>query len=321
MVERKKRTNDKKREASSEFVHLHVHTHYSLLDGMCKIPKLLDRAKEYGMPACAITDHGTMYGVIEFFKEARARNIRPIIGCEMYVAPRKMVDKQSGVDIHPGHLVLLAKNKTGYQNLLKLVTEAHLEGYYYKPRIDKELLKKYADGLIAMSSCTHGELAESLLNGNKKQAQAAFDFYHDLFGDDYYIELQYNLGFDEQEKANKLLIEFAKKNGAQLVASKDVHYVDKDDREAHDALLCVQTGKLMTDDNRMKFSSDQSFVPPQEIIEYFDDVPEAIENTLKIAEKCTFADEFKLPWEDEKRVLIPDFEMPAEFKNKKEYLE
>jgi DNA polymerase III subunit alpha len=315
------KSKNKERTADKSFVHLHVHTHYSLLDGMCKIPKLLDRAKEYGMPACAITDHGTMYGVIEFFKEARARKIRPIVGCEMYVAPRKMTDKQSGVDIHPGHLVLLAKNKTGYQNLLKLVTEAHLEGYYYKPRIDKEILKKYADGLIAMSSCTHGELAESLLNGNKKQAQSAFDFYHDLFGDDYYIELQYNLGYDEQEKANKLLIEFARKNKAQLVASKDVHYVDKDDREAHDALLCVQTGKLMTDDNRMKFSSDQSFVPPQEIIEYFEDVPEAIENTLKIAEKCTFADEFKLPWEDEKRVLIPDFEIPVEFKNKKEYLE
>lgn len=310
-----------KKQDEQKFVHLHVHTHYSLLDGMCKIPKLLDRAKDYGMPACAITDHGTMYGVIEFFKEARTRGIRPIIGCEMYVAPRKMTDKQSGVDGHPGHLVLLAKNKTGYQNLLKLVTEAHLEGYYYKPRVDKELLEKYHEGLIAMSSCTHGELAESLLLGNKKGAQTAFDFYSGLFGDDYYIEIQYNLGFEEQEKANKLLIDFANKNNAQLVASKDVHYVDKDDREAHDALLCVQTGKLVSDDNRMKFSADQSFVPPQEIIEYFENTPEAIENTLKIAEKCTFADEFKLPWEDEKKVLIPSFEIPAGFKNKKEYLE
>lgn len=321
MAQSSKKAKNKKNQGENRFVHLHVHTHYSLLDGMCKIPKLLDRAKEYGMTACAITDHGTMYGVIEFFKEARSRGIRPIIGCEMYVAPRKMADKQAGVDIHPGHLVLLAKNKIGYENLLKLVTEAHLEGYYYKPRIDKEFLTKHAEGLIAMSSCTHGELAESLLTGNKKGAQAAFDFYHNLFGDDYYIEIQYNLGFDEQEKANKLLIDFAKKNKAQLVASKDVHYVDKDDREAHDALLCVQTGKLMTDENRMKFTSDQSFVPPQEIIEYFESVPEAIENTLKIAEKCTFADSFKLPWTDEQQVLIPSFEIPSGYKNRKEYLE
>ncbi|MDD3678988.1 MAG: DNA polymerase III subunit alpha, partial [Patescibacteria group bacterium] len=315
----KKRVN--KKNSEKKFVHLHVHTHYSLLDGMCKIPKLLDRAKEYGMPACAITDHGTMYGAIEFFKEARARGIRPIIGCEMYVAPRDLTDKQPGVDTRPGHLVLLAKNKIGYQNLLKLVTEAHLEGYYYKPRIDKKILKKYAEGLIAMSSCTHGELAESLLQKDIKKAEAAYEYYHNLFGEDYYIEIQYNLGFDEQEKANKLLIEFAKKHNAQLVASKDVHYVDKEDREAHDALLCVQTGKLMTDENRMKFSADQSFVPPEEIIEYFENVPEAIGNTLKIAEKCTFADDFKLPWEDEKKVLIPDFDIPKEFKTKKQYLE
>lgn len=317
------KTKSKDQTARGQFVHLHVHTHYSLLDGMCKIPKLLDRAVEYGMPAVAITDHGVMYGAIEFLKEARKRNIRPIIGCEMYVAPRKLTDKSPGVDTRPGHLVLLAKNKEGYQNLIKLVTEAHLEGYYYKPRIDKDLLAEYSGGLIALSSCTHGELSESLLAGDVKKAEAAYKFYSELFGDDYYIELQYNPGFSEQEKANDLLIKFARKHGAQVVGSKDVHYIDTDDKEAHDALLCVQTGKMMEDVNRMKFSSDQSFMPPTIMCEYFNGlgVPEAIENTLKIAEKCIFAEEFKLPWEDEKRVLIPHFEIPKEFENKKAYLE
>lgn len=211
MAKEPKKADSKQQIANSQFVHLHVHTHYSLLDGMCKIPQLLDRAKEYGMPAVAITDHGVMYGVIEFFKEARKRGIKAIIGCEMYVAPRKMTDKQPGVDVRPGHLVLLAKNKIGYENLLKLVTEAHIEGHYYKPRIDKESLAEHAEGLIAMSSCTHGELAEALLEGNTKKVEEAFKYYHDLFGDDYYIELQYNLGYDEQERANKLLIDFAKK--------------------------------------------------------------------------------------------------------------
>ena len=319
----RKKNLDTKSGKKPNFVHLHVHTHYSLLDGMCKIPKLLDRAVEYGMQAVAITDHGVMYGAIEFLKEARKRGIKPLIGCEMYVAPRGMTDKQPGVDTRPGHLVLIAKNKTGYQNLLKLVTDAHLEGYYYKPRIDKELLSKHAEGLIAMSSCTHGELAESLMSGDTKKAEAAYKFYSELFGEDYYIELQYNPGYSEQDKANDLLIKFAKKHNAQVVGSKDVHYIDSDDKEAHDALLCVQTGKLMEDENRMKFSSDQSFMPPKTMIEYFEGlgVPEAIENTLKIAEKCVFNEEFKMPWEDEKQVLIPHFEIPDNYKTKKEYLE
>lgn len=317
----KKNTERTDIKTDGQFVHLHVHTHYSLLDGMCKIPELLDQAVKYGMPACAITDHGTMYGVIEFFKEARSRGIKPIIGCEMYVAPRGMGDRQPGIDVHPGHLVLLAKNQKGYQNLLKLVTAAHIDGYYYKPRIDKEILAKHSEGLVALSSCTHGELAEALLQKNQKKAQETFDFYNQLFKDDYYIEIQYNLGFDEQEKANRLLIDFAKKNNAQLVASKDVHYVNKEDREAHDALLCVQTGKLVSDTNRMKFQSDQSFVPPQEIIEYFSDAPEAVLNTLKIAEKCILSEELTLPWKDESRVLIPAFEIPDNSKNAKVYLE
>ncbi|MDD3481135.1 MAG: DNA polymerase III subunit alpha [Patescibacteria group bacterium] len=312
-----------KKDAKEQFVHLHVHTHYSLLDGMCKIPQLLDRAKEYGMPAVAITDHGTMYGAIEFLKEARERGIKPIIGCEMYVAPRGMTDKTPKIDANPGHLVLLVKNKKGYENLIKMVTEAHLTGYYYKPRIDKELLSNHAEGLVAMSSCMHGELASALLDGNEKKAEEVYQYYHDLFGDDYYVEIQYNPGLTEQDEANRLLINFARKHKAKLVASKDVHYVDKDDREAHDVLLCVQTGKMVDDENRMKFESDQSFVAPKEMIEYFKGIsaPDAIENTVSIAEKCTFSEEFRLPWEDEQKVLIPSFEIPKGFKSKKAYLE
>jgi DNA polymerase-3 subunit alpha len=307
--------------AKSNFVHLHVHTHYSLLDGMCKIPQLLDRAKEYGMPAVAITDHGTMYGAIEFYKEAKKRDIQPIIGCEMYVAPRSLDKKEGKQDTMPSHLVLLAKNLEGYHNLIKLVTIAHLDGYYYKPRIDREVLEKYSNGLIAMSACVHGVIADHLMKGDTKKTQESFDFYNKLFGDDFYIEIQYNEGFDEQEKANNLLIEFAKKNKANLVATKDVHYVDKEDREAHDALLCVQTGKLMEDEDRMKFSSDQSFVPPKEMEEYFKDVPEAIQNTLKIVEKCkSFVEEFYLPFAEKNEILIPAFDIPDGM-TKKSYLE
>jgi DNA polymerase III subunit alpha len=303
------------------FVHLHVHTHYSLLDGMCKIPQLLDRAKEYGMPAVAITDHGTMYGAIEFYKEAKKRKIQPIIGCEMYVAPRTLHDKTPRVDTSPGHLVLLAKNKKGYENLLKLVTTAHLDGYYYKPRIDKDILKDHAEGLLAMSACTHGEITSHLMSGDKKKAQENYDYYKNLFGDDFYLEIQYNPGYEEQDRANKLVVEFAKKNNANLVATKDVHYVDKEDREAHDALLCVQTGKLMEDEDRMKFQSDQSFVAPSEMVEYFKEQPEAISNTLLIAEKCKpFLDEFYLPYAEKNTFFIPNFEIPKGY-TVKTYLE
>lgn len=304
-----KKVEEKK--MNSKFVHLHVHTHYSLLDGMCKIPKLLDRAEEYGMPAVAITDHGVMYGAIEFYKEAKKRGIQPIIGCEMYMAPRTIKDKTPKIDTSPGHLVLLAKNLIGYQNLMKLTTIAHIDGYYYKPRIDREVLKEHCEGLIAMSACTHGDFTSKLVAGDKKKAKETYDFYKSLFGDDYYIEIQYNPGYAEQDKANELLIKFAKENDAQLVATKDVHYVDKDDREAHDALLCVQTGKLMEDENRMKFQSDQSFVAEAEMQDYFKATPEAIANTLKIVEKCKpFIAEFSLSYAENNKFFIPHFELP-----------
>lgn len=303
-----------------KFVHLHVHTHYSLLDGMCKIKPLLDKAVEYGMPAVAITDHGTMYGCIEFYKEAKKRGLKPLIGCEMYMAPRKLTDKTPRVDSSPNHLVLIAKNLEGYKNLMKLVTIAHIEGYYYKPRIDKEVLSQHAKGLIAMTACTHGEIAHALLNEDQKKADELVEYYKGLFGDDFYLELQYHPGWVEQEKANKLLIELGKKHKVGLVATKDVHYIEKDDHEAHDALLCVQTGRLMEDENRMKFDGDLSFVSPEEMMEYFKDVPQAIENTVKIAEKCTFVDEFKLPFAEENKFFIPKFDIPKGY-NLKTYME
>jgi DNA polymerase-3 subunit alpha len=306
---------------NQQFVHLHVHTHYSLLDGMCKIPALLDRAKEYGMPAVAITDHGVMYGAIEFYKEAKKRGIQPIIGCEMYVAPRTIADKTAKIDTKPNHLVLLAKNVAGYENLMKLTTIAHLEGYYYKPRVDKEVLTEHSEGLVAMSACMHGVISSHLSNGDKKKAQEEYDFYKGVFKDDFYLEIQYNPGLPEQDEINKLVVEFGKENKANLVATKDVHYVDKDDHEAHDALLCVQTGKMVVDEDRMRFQSDQSFVVADEMTEYFQKTPEAIENTIKIAKKCKpFLDNYTLPFAEEGKILIPKFDLPKG-ETKRSYLE
>ncbi len=289
--------------AKKQFVHLHVHTHYSLLDGMCKLPALLDKAKEYGMPAVAITDHGVMYGAIDFYKEARARDIKPIIGCEVYVAPRKLTDKTARLDTRPNHLILLAKNETGYKNLMKLSSIAHLEGYYYKPRIDKEVLAEHSEGLIACSACLKGEVAGYIDNGDLKKAEEAALFYKNLFGGDFYLELQYHPGWDKQENVNKELIKLSKKLDIPLIVSKDVHYIEKEDAEAHDALLCLQTGKLVSDVDRMKMEGDISFVSPDEIAEAFKDVPESLENTVKIAEKCNL--ELDLG-----KILIPNFDVP-----------
>lgn len=288
---------------SKKFVHLHVHTQYSLLDGMCKLPKLLDKAKEHGMTACAITDHGVMYGAIDFYKEAKKRDIKPIIGCEMYVAPRKLTNKESKTDGKPNHLILLVKNEEGYKNLMKLSSIAHLEGYYYKPRIDKEVLAKHSRGLIASSACLKGEIGSYIENGELGKAEEAAKYFKGLFGEDFYLELQHHPGWDKQEKANKEIIKLAKKLDIPLVVTKDVHYVDKEDREAHDALLCLQTGKLVSDEERMRFDGDLSFVSPKEISEYFMDVPEAIENTAKIAEKCNLEIELG-------KILIPKFDVP-----------
>lgn len=291
-------------ETKAKFVHLHVHTHYSLLDGMGKIPDYLDKAKALGMPAMSITDHGVMYGAIEFYKEAKKRDLNPIIGCECYVAPRSLHDKEARVDIKPYHLVLLAKNNVGYQNLMQLVTIAHIDGYYYKPRIDKETLRKYSEGLIGMSACLNGEPSRNIVNGDYDRAKAAALEYQEIFGKDhYYLELQDQPGADEQRVANEGLKKIAKETGIGLVVTNDVHYVNKDDAEAQDILLCVQMGKTVADEDRMKMTMDNSMRTYEDLLAAFPDVPEAFENTVKIAEMCNVTIELG-------GILIPDFPCP-----------
>lgn len=286
-----------------KFTHLHVHTHYSLLDGMGKVPNLLDRAKELGMDALAITDHGVMYGVLEFYQEAKLRNIKPILGIEAYVAPRSHNLKVPKLDTDSFHLTLLAKNNKGYQNLLKLTTIGHLEGYYYYPRIDKKLLRQYSEGLIALSGCFKGEISRYLFQDNKKKAQKALEEYKEIFGEDFYLEIQYLPGYEDQDIINKKIIELGHETNTKVVATKDVHYVNKNDREAHDILLCVQTGKTIEDEDRMKLNTDLSLTSPDEMIDAFKDNPEVIENTQDIAEKCNVEIELG-------QFLIPSFQLP-----------
>lgn len=296
----------------SKFVHLHVHTHYSLLDGMGKIPALLDKAKELGMDAIAITDHGVMYGAAEFYQQAKLREIKPIIGMETYVAPRKLEDKVAKLDTSPGHLTLLAKNSQGYQNLIKLSSIAHLEGYYYKPRVDKEILSKYSSGIVALSGCFSGEVAKNVSNGNLKKAEEAIYSYKNIFKDDFYLEVQYQPGMEDQDKINKDILELAKKTNTKAVATKDVHYINKDDREAAEILLCTQTGKTMDDPDRLKIESDLSLTSPEEMTKAFKNNPEVIANTVEISNKCSLEIEFG-------KIHLPHFTVPKN-KDVDEYL-
>jgi len=281
---------------------------------MGKIPDYINKAVELGLPALAITDHGVMYGAVEFYKEATKKGIKPIIGCECYIAPRKLTDKTGRIDTKPYHIVLLAKNLTGYKNLMRLVTTAHLEGYYYKPRIDKALLRKHSEGLIGLSACLQGEVATHLKNVNKEAAEKAALEYADIFGkEDFYLELQDHPDLPEQKLANEGLIKLSKKTGIELVVTNDVHYANIDDAEAQDVLICVQTGKLVSDENRMKMSTDNSMRDPEDLAKAFSEVPEALENTLKIADRCNV--ELDLGG-----ILIPDFPVPGGY-TVKTYLE
>lgn len=269
------------------FVHLHVHTCYSLLDGAAKIPDLIQHTKEQGMQALAITDHGSMYGVIEFYKEAKKAGLKPIIGCEVYVAPRSYRDKVAGHDDSPYHLVLLAENQEGYQNLIKLVSLSSLEGFYYKPRVDKELLQKYSKGLIALSACLAGEVATLLLEGKEEQAWETALEYRDIFGkDNFFLELQ-DHGLEEQRRVNTGLINIAKETRIPLVATNDVHYLRQEDSYVQDILLCIQTGKTLQDQERMRFGTNEFYLKSeQEMRLLFGDYPEALTNTTVIAERC-----------------------------------
>jgi len=269
------------------FVHLHNHTHYSLLDGLIKIPQLVKKAKEFGMPALAITDHGAMYGVIEFYKECLKQEIKPILGCEIYVAPRSRFNKEPHIDARRYHLTLLAKNLTGYHNLIKIVTKANLEGYYYKPRADKELLREYHEGLICLSGCMGGELSRALIYEPDK-AETIIKEHQEIFGiENYYLEIMYHPKIEGQTKMTEEIIKLSKKLSIPLVATQDTHYLNKDDAEAHHTLLAIQTGNDLSDLKGVtNTEEDFSFLSGEEMAKNFAQVPEAIENSLKIAERC-----------------------------------
>ena len=280
-----------------DFTHLHLHTEYSLLDGACRIKNLIDKACELGQKSVAITDHGVMYGVIDFYKYAKSKGIKPIIGCEVYVSTRSRFEKQKGLDGYR-HLVLLCKDIRGYQNLIKLVSCGFTEGFYSKPRVDHELLEKYHDGIIALSACLAGEIPQFLLKGNYEEAKKTALWYKSVFGEDYYLEIQ-DHGIEEQKLTNPQIIRIAREIGVPLVATNDVHYVEHDDYKAHKVLLCVQTGSKITEDNALEFKTNEFYLKSgEQMAEIFKSVPEAVENTAKIAEKCNLEFEFgkiKLP--------------------------
>ena len=296
-----------------KFVHLHMHTEYSLLDGANRIKDLPIRAKELGMDAMAITDHGVMFGAIDFYKACKSNGIKPIIGCEVYVAPRKMKDKDPVLDYKYNHLILLAKDNNGYKNLTKLVSLGFTDGFYYKPRIDKEALEKYHEGLICCSACLAGEVPSKILKGDIEGAKESAIWFKNLFKDDYYFEVQNN-GIKEQVMVNQKLIQIGKELNIPLVATNDSHYLKKEDAYNHEVLLCIQTGKKMSGGDRMRFETDELYVKsPEEMEEYFKNIPEALENTVKIANKCNVEFEFG-------HSILPNYEVPKEFNTHFDYL-
>ncbi|WP_287449406.1 DNA polymerase III subunit alpha [Sellimonas sp.] len=321
------------------FAHLHVHTEYSLLDGSNKIKEYVARVKELGMNSAAITDHGVMFGVIDFYKEAKKAGINPILGCEVYVAPESRFDRETGhSDDRYYHLVLLAENDEGYHNLIKIVSRGFTEGYYYKPRVDKELLRKYSKGIIALSACLAGEVQKNLVRGLYEEAKKAAYEYEEIFGKgNFFLELQ-DHGMSLQKTANQGLLRLAQETGIELVATNDVHYTYAEDEKPHDILLCIQTGKKLADENRMRYEGGQYYVKSEEEMkELFPYALQAIENTQKIADRCHVEIEFgvtKLPkydvpegytsWEYLRKLCLEGFarrypEKPKELKERLEY--
>ena len=291
-----------------EFTHLHVHTEYSLLDGSSKIKEITSRAKELGMKSLAITDHGVMYGVIDFYKAAKEVGIKPILGCEVYVAPGSRFDKQPGEsESRYYHLVLLAENNTGYKNLMKIVSRGFTEGFYYKPRVDYEVLEQFHEGIIALSACLAGEVQRYLARGMYEAGCEAAKRYEGIFGKgNFFLELQ-DHGIPEQKYVNPQLIRMSQELGIDLVCTNDVHYTYAQDADAHDILLCIQTGKKVTDENRMRYDGGQYYLKsPEEMAELFPYAPQALENTCKIAERCNVEIEFGV-------TKVPHFEVPQGF--------
>lgn len=305
------------------FVHLHVHSQYSILDGAASIQQLVGKAKADSMPAVALTDHGAMFGIKEFHAACQKEGIRPILGCETYVAVRSMADKNDKVDRSGHHLILLAKNKVGYVNLIKLISAANTEGFYYKPRIDKAILERYHEGLIASSACLGGEIAQHIMNDDLKAAKEAIMWYKNVFGSDYYLELMRHPAesqrereevYDYQVNVNKHLIQLARETGVKLIATNDVHFTNAEDAEAHDLLICLNTGKDFDDPNRMRYTKQEWFKSQAEMNDLFEDVPEALENTMEIVEKVE-------DYELNSPPIMPVFPIPKEIGTEEEFRE
>ena len=272
-----------------EFVHLHCHSQFSLLDGMSKIPEMVKKVKDLGMKACALTDHGVCYGLVDFYNECKKQGIKPILGCEFYEAPGSRFDKDSENKYY--HLIILVKNETGYKNLCLLTSRSNTEGFYYKPRIDMELLEKHHEGLICLSACLAGRIPQDIVHGEIEKAKEDILWYKNLFGEDFYLEIQ-NHGIREEAIVAQELVRFSREFGIKLVCTNDSHYVNPEDAEAHEWLLCLQTQKKITDPDRLVYKGDYSIKSPEEMRNLFPSLPEAFDNTVEIAEKCNFDFEF-----------------------------
>jgi len=294
---------------NDRFTHLHVHTEYSLLDGATRINKLMDRVKELGMNSIAITDHGVMYGIVDFYKTAIKKGVKPILGCEVYISKGKYTEKDLNKDKGQFHLVLLAENNKGYSNLMKIVSEGFINGFYYKPRVDYSVLKKYSEGIIALSACLAGEVQQHLLNNNYEKAKEVALTYNNIFGqNNFYLELQ-DHGIREQKLVNQQLIKMSNETNIPLVITNDVHYINREDAKVHDVLLCIQTGKTVDDSDRMKFPSDEFYLKSyDEIKEMFPNLDEAIDNTRKIAERCDVELDFDT-------LHLPEYKVPEGYSN------
>ncbi|NOY38476.1 MAG: DNA polymerase III subunit alpha [Chlorobi bacterium] len=306
-----------------DFTHLHVHTQYSILDGASPVPTLIAKAKQDGMSAIAITDHGNLFGVKAFHDQCTREGLKPILGCEMYVASGSRFEQKEKSDRSGYHLIVLAKNKTGYYNLIKLVSLAWIEGFYYKPRIDKELLEKYHEGLIVSSACLGGEIPQTILNHSEENAEKTVRWYHSVFGDDFYLELQrHPTGnpdldrdvYERQKKVNESMVRIARKLEIKLIATNDVHFVNQEDAEAHDHLICINTGTDLQDESRLRYTQQEWFKTREEMETLFSDIPEALENTRKIVDKVEYFELNRPP-------LMPDFPLPESFDDDNTYLQ
>lgn len=305
MLEIEEKKEDETSEVKNkDFCHLHVHTEYSLLDGFSRLKWLIPKVKELGMSSCAITDHGSMFGVIDFYKACKKEGIKPIIGCEVYVAARKYTDKDPMLDKRSSHLILLAENNEGYKNLIKIVSDSYVDGFYYKPRTDKEQLRKYSDGIICLSACLNGEIPKALMQRDYEKALELAKEYRDIFGEDnFFLEVQ-DHKLAEDKEVNAGILKISKELGIPMVATNDSHYVNREDSKNHDVLLCIQMQKILDDPSRMKFPNDEFYIKSrEEMEELFTFAPEAIDNTLKIAERCNVEFDFN-------NYHIPSFDVP-----------